>query len=75
MGSEAEEMTPELKVLHETDSNFRKVANYKTYCFLYKWQTYNEKLAACRGKYAKRTRTLTKAYKFNNNTRSRYYVF
>lgn len=65
-GSYAKHRARKSKALHATNSHFQSVFNYKKYHLLHKSQTYNKKRAARVGKYAKRMKTLTKAYKFDD---------
>lgn len=66
MSSNAEDRAPELEALHDTDSQFQIEASYRTYLLLDGLQTYSEKTPVRTGKYAKRMKTLTKAYTFGD---------
>lgn len=57
-----------LKVLHATDSHFRKVISYKNYRLLNRLQTHNEKMVAKIGKYFEQMETLVKLYKRSSKT-------
>lgn len=63
--SDAEDRVPKLKVWHATYSHLQNVATHKTYYILDRSRTYNKKMAACTNRYAKRVKTLKKAYKFD----------
>lgn len=64
--NDTRDRAPTLMVLHTTDSDFKNVVAYKTYCHRVRSQTYNEKMAACTCKYTTRTETLMKVYKFDD---------
>lgn len=64
--SDVEDREPKLMVLHFTDSHFQNVVKYNSDRSLEKLQTYNQKMAARTGKYAKLMETLTKAYTFDD---------
>lgn len=66
MCSDAKERASKLKVMHETDCYFQNVVRYKTNRLLDKSQTYNGKISARTGKYAKRMEPLLKVHKVDD---------
>lgn len=65
MSSHAEESAPISNVLQATDNHYQNMVSYKTYRLPNNSQTYNQKMTARTGRYAKHIKTLMKAYQLD----------